>query len=91
MSLARAKSASATIKACADAYCPPARRPHGRFLTESRAAAAFCATYFFSAGKKSKQKSPLARLCSSSNYLLDLAGRRNVLPALYDSIYILVN
>jgi hypothetical protein len=29
----------------------------------------FCATYFFSTGKKSKQKSPLAKLCSSSNDL----------------------
>jgi hypothetical protein len=27
----------------------------------------------FSAGKKSKQKSPLAKLCSSSNYLANLA------------------
>jgi hypothetical protein len=26
-------------------------------------------TYFFSAAKKSKQKKPLAKLCSSSNYL----------------------
>jgi hypothetical protein len=36
---------------------------------------------------KSKQKMPLAKLCSSSNYFRDLAGRHNVLPALCDSIY----
>jgi hypothetical protein len=35
----------------------------------------FCATYFLSTATKSKQKGPLAKLCSSSNYLANLAGR----------------
>ena len=52
------------------AYCTHGRRPHGRFLTES-----FLCDSLFSAGKKSKQKSTLDRLCSSSNYLWDLAVR----------------
>jgi hypothetical protein len=39
----------------------------GRFLTES-----LLCDLIFSAGKKSKQKKPLAKLCSSSNCLANL-------------------
>jgi hypothetical protein len=48
-------------------------------------------TFSSAAKNKVTKKKPLAGLCSSSNYLQDLAGRHNVLPALCDSIYILVN
>jgi hypothetical protein len=46
----------------------------------------FCATYFFAAAKKSRQKKPLAKLCSSSNYLANLAGRFQSFPTTENSI-----
>jgi len=48
-------------------------------------------TFSSTAKNKVTKKKPLAGLCSSSNYLQDLAGRRNVLPALCDSICIPAN
>jgi hypothetical protein len=47
------------FKACAGAYCPP-----WQFFSQNP----FCAIYFLPTAAKSKQKGPLAKLCSSSNY-----------------------
>jgi hypothetical protein len=68
-------------KACANAY-----RLHAVFDWHP------CqTTYFLPTAAKSKQKGPLAKLCSSSNYQANLAGRFHSFPTTENSIGIFAN
>tara|TARA_R110000737_G_scaffold272710_1_gene279650 strand:- start:301 stop:540 length:240 start_codon:yes stop_codon:yes gene_type:complete len=50
-----------------------------------------CTTYFLPTAAKSKQKMPIAKLCSSSNYLANLAGRFQSFPTTENSIFFPAN